>query len=149
VALSKDAQIKLLDAMQKGSVAITAVSLGLLSSVLLSRTSVQKEAEPELKRLVEIRDRIGKKNVSEVIEEALKGALERMGYEPGARILKAKVTTSGSTGTFSCDVSLLAPTECTWPANPSLTGKRFSEIQTLEEIRALILSQSDVRFPGR
>jgi hypothetical protein len=56
MALSKDTLKNLIDAMQKVSLAITAVSIALFSNVALSHKSVEKEAVDELAQFLRIRD---------------------------------------------------------------------------------------------
>jgi hypothetical protein len=57
--------------MQKVSLAITVVSLGLFSNVALSHRSVEKEAEAELDQLLKIRKKIATDTVGSIIKDAL------------------------------------------------------------------------------
>lgn len=128
MSLSKEALKNLLDLMQKVSLAITAVSIGLLSSLMLSHASVEKEAQPELKKLLSIRNKFEDYLVEEIIFIAESKALKEVGQKSEDVKLEGKITVKADPS-LSCVVSFRFPGVCTRPIDRELTTSgliRFS-----------------------
>jgi hypothetical protein len=139
VALSKDAVKNLLEAMQKVSLGIIAVSIGLLSNVLISQDSVEKKARPELETLLKIRDNLARYSVISLLLAQQREALVKTGQPPVHRgQLQGKIKTKAGF-LLTNDVSFTFPGEFRLNAqlDPKLAEKKFSDIQTLEEMRAI------------
>jgi hypothetical protein len=134
MSLSKEALKNLLDLMQKVSLATTAVSIGLLSSLMLSHASVEKEAQPELQKLLSIRSKIHDYYVDEIIFGEVPKALKNEGQESEDGELIERITVKGDPS-LSCVVRLPLRSVCTRPIDPDLMRKRFNDIQTLQEMR--------------
>jgi hypothetical protein len=109
VALSKDAVKNLLEAMQKVSLGIIAVSIGLLSNVLISQDSVEKKAQPELETLLKIRDNLVRYSVISLLLAQQREALVRTGQPPAHRSqLQGKIKTKAGF-LLTNDVSFAIP----------------------------------------
>jgi hypothetical protein len=134
MALSKEAFKNLLDVMQKVSLAITAVSIGLLSTAILSsRGSTEKKAQPELKLLLSIRERIGAKSANEIVRDADTSGHRRAGG-PSRMILEGKIGVGGEV--WSNKFGFAYPARYLSEVDPKLGEQRFDQLQNLEEIRA-------------
>ena len=139
MALSKDAVKNLLEAMQKVSLGIIAVSIGLLSNVLISQDSVEKKAQPELEALLKIRDNLARYSVISLLLAQQREALVRTGQPPAHRgQLQGKIKTKAGF-LLTNDVSFAIPGQfrLNLQIDPKLAEKKFSDIQTLEEMRAI------------
>ena len=79
MALSKDTIKNLLDTMQKVSLVVVALSIALVSNIMVSHPTVEKEAEAELTKLMAIRNNIGDKDAKHIIDDSLE-ELESNGY---------------------------------------------------------------------
>jgi hypothetical protein len=84
----KDTVKNLLDVLQKLSLAIAAVSLALLSTILLPRHNVEKDAIPELARLQSILGKMADRSPKKIIDEAL----GRVGQNAGSESLTEQLT---------------------------------------------------------
>ena len=139
VALSKEAIKNLLDAMQKVSLGIIAVAVGLLSNVLISQDSVEKKAQPELEALLKIRDNVARYTVASFLAAEQRAALAKSGQpvERRRRQLQGKMKT-GIGLLLSNDVSFSIPTDfrVTSHIDRQVAERKFSDIQNLEEMRA-------------
>jgi hypothetical protein len=71
VALSNGTLKNLLDVMQKVSLAVAGVSIWLLSTFVLSRDRVEALAQPELDRLLDIRNNHGRDTANTIVGQAL------------------------------------------------------------------------------
>ncbi len=129
MSLSKDTLKNLLDVMQKISLAITAVSIGLFSNVALSHRSVEKEAQHEMDELTRVRSdhELSKYSAINVIDQAL--TVERV-YRPR----NLKLTFAGDFP-FSCNLIVFIPTVLYRPIDSGSPATAFGSIQTLEEMR--------------
>src|ERR1700741_1507430 len=125
--------------MQKVSLGIIAVSIGLLSNVLISQDSVEKKAQPELETLLKIRDNLARYSVISLLLAQQREALVRTGQPPAHRgQMQGKIKTKAGF-LLANDVSFVIPGQfrLNLQIDPKLAEKKFSDIQTLEEMRAI------------
>ena len=125
--------------MQKVSLGIIAVAVGLLSNVLISQDSVEKKAQPELEALLKIRDNVARYTVASFLAAEQRAALVKSGQpvERRRRQLQGKMKT-GIGLLLSNDVSFSIPTDFRVMSHidRQVAERKFSDIQTLEEMRA-------------
>jgi hypothetical protein len=128
VALSKETITNLLDVMQKVSLAIVTVSVALFSNALISRTSVEKEPESELGRLMEIRRKMGDQSPRRIVE----GALRRVGKRGGSESLIEKIALADFEPSNTIQISF--PMMVYDTPNSALEDKPFNQIETLGDL---------------
>jgi hypothetical protein len=110
--------------LQKLSLAITAVSIGLLSNVVLSRSRSEEGAKSELIQLLKIRDKFKESRVIDVIEDSLAGGHERP--------VQLKLTIKKDPA-LPVYVELHVPNLLYEPDTPNMLETAFKNIETLEK----------------
>jgi hypothetical protein len=145
VALSKEALKNLFGAMQKLSLAVAALCVGLLSSVLLSHPSAEKDAEREFERLLLIRDRLGKTNVYDLLNSAQSSALEKTQLDQEEKKqIKGQVEINSNLSSPPLEATI--PRICRDSVDSSLGQKTFENISTLDEMRDVWHAIGAIRF---
>ncbi len=130
MALSKDTLKNLLDVIQKLSLAITAVSIGLLSTIALLRENAEARAQPELDQLLKIRDEIGTDNAIKIINKAIAKAHYNFQAEAPLTI-GLKIPHDPP---ITIILAALYPEVLVNVDETTIQKKPFKEIQTLDEM---------------
>jgi hypothetical protein len=137
MALSSKTIKNLLDLMQKLSLAIVVVSIGLFSNVVLSHSSIERKAGDELAQLLRIRDQIANDSAVDVVHRRLPSEFAWFKEDANQHVfvpfhLKLKI---GHDPTFLEDVTVGIPDVLYNTDFSDLDRKSFNQIQTLQEMR--------------